>query len=112
MTALEGIRSNTTQVMGSTSFVSWAVANKGEISIEELFFIDLYFDGVEVARWSGSRLGSTFLNVITDWDGLSDVVRLSPGEHTLKLVVDPTNLIRETDENDNEVELEITWLPD
>ncbi len=112
MTALEGIRSNTTQVMGSTSFVSWAVANKGEISIEELFFIDLYFDGVEVARWSGSRLGSTFLNVITDWDGLSDVVRLSPGEHTLKLVVDPTNLIRETDENDNEVELVITWLPD
>jgi hypothetical protein len=98
--------------VGSTTYVSWAVANKGEVSVNELFFIDLYFDGVEVARWSGNRLDNVSPIVITDWDGLQDVVRLTPGDHTLKLVVDPTNLIAETDETDNEIEVVRTWLPD
>lgn len=110
--ALEQIRQNTAQAVGSTTYVSWAVANKGEVSVNELFFIDLYFDGVEVARWSGNRLDNVSLSVITDWDGLQDVVRLTPGDHTLKLVVDPTNLISETDETDNEIESTLTWLPD
>jgi hypothetical protein len=110
--ALEQIRQNTTQAVGSTTYVSWAVANKGELSVNKLFFVDLYFDGVEVARWSGNRLDNASLIVITDWDGLQDMVRITPGDHTLKLVVDPTNLIRETDETDNEIEITRTWLPD
>ena len=80
--------------------------------MNQLFFIDLYFDGVEVARWTGNRLDNVSLSVITDWDGLQDVVRLTSGDHTLKLVVDSTNLISETDETDNEIELTLTWLPD
>jgi hypothetical protein len=109
--ALEQIRQNTAQAVGSTTYVSWAVANKGDVPVNELFFIDLLFDGVAVARWSGNRLDTTSLSVITDWDNLEDVVRLTPGDHTLKLVVDPTNLIHETDETDNEIELVRTWLP-
>jgi hypothetical protein len=110
--ALEQIRQNTAQAVGSTTYVSWAVANKGEVSVNELFFVDLYFDGVEVARWSGNHLDNVSRIVITDWDGLQDMVRLTPGDHTLKLVVDPTNLISETDETDNEIEVVRTWLPD
>ena len=98
--------------MGSTTYVSWAVANKGEASVDRLFFIDLHFDGVEVARWRSNHLDNLSLSVITNWDGLQDVVRLTPGDHTLKLVVDPTNLIPETDETDNEIEIVRTWLPD
>lgn len=109
--ALEQIRQNTAQAVGSTTYVSWAVANKGDLPVDELFFIDLHFDGVAVARWSGNRLDTISLSVITDWDSLEDVVRLTPGDHTLKLVVDPTNLIHETDETDNEIELVRTWLP-
>ena len=112
MAALEQIRQNTPQAVGSTTYVSWAVANKGEVSVNELFFIDLYFDGVEVARWSVNHLDNLSLSVITDWDGLQDVVRLTAGDHVLKLVVDPTNLIPETDETDNEIEVVRTWLPD
>lgn len=111
MAALEQIRQNTAQAVGSTTYVSWAVANKGDVAVNELFFIDLLFDGVAVARWSGIRLDTISLSVITDWDSLEDVVRLTPGDHTLKLVVDPTNLIHETDETDNEIELVRTWLP-
>jgi hypothetical protein len=109
--ALEQIRQNTAQAVGSTTYVSWAVANKGDVAVNELFFVDLLFDGVAVARWSGIRLDTVSLSVITDWDSLEDVVRLTPGDHTLKLIVDPTNLIHETDETDNEIELIRTWLP-
>ena len=107
MAALEQIRQNTAQAVGSTTYVSWAVANKGDVAVNELFFVDLLFDGVAVARWSGIRLDTVSLSVITDWDSLEDVVRLTPGDHTLKLIVDPTNLIHETDETDNEIEFPI-----
>ncbi|HIM91678.1 MAG TPA: hypothetical protein EYM52_13275, partial [Dehalococcoidia bacterium] len=41
--------------------------------------------------------------------GLSEVVRLTPGEHTLKLHVDPHNLIDESDETNNSYEVTFMW---
>ena len=40
-----------------------------------------------------------------DWTGLADVVRLEPGEHVLKLWIDPYDEVQETNENDNVFEI-------
>lgn len=45
----------------------------------------------------------------SEWAGLSEVVRLTPGEHTLKLIVDPHNLIDASDETNNNYEVTFMW---
>lgn len=93
------------------TFISWAVTNLGPYSINQGFFVDLYFNGVVVQRWSNesgvSRNGAFVTN---GWNGLSNVITPYSGRHTLKLVIDPTNLVMETDETDNTFELTFDWL--
>ena len=73
--------------------------------------MDLYFDGIAVERWRGLGLKVNFFASITDWDELRTRVRIQPGIHTLQLVVDSTNLIPETNENDNSFQWQFRWQP-
>ena len=44
-----------------------------------------------------------------DWDGLSDAAAITEGSHTLKIVVDPENAVREANEDDNVYEKTFVW---
>ncbi|MFH1560588.1 MAG: CARDB domain-containing protein [Chloroflexota bacterium] len=93
------------------TYISWAVINNSRNSIDYTFYVDVYLDDVLAERWKGNGVGANQFISITDWEGLPTRVRLQPGTHMLKLVVDPTNLVPETDEVDNIYELEFTWAP-
>ncbi|MCH9039611.1 MAG: hypothetical protein IIC23_09475 [Chloroflexi bacterium] len=97
--------------VGADTFISWAVTNEGPHSINQRFFVDLYFNGAVVQRWSNESGVSRKGAYVTDgWAGLSTVIRPYSGKHTLKLVVDPTDLVRETDETDNTFEMTFDWM--
>lgn len=96
--------------LSTESFVSMAVRNDGEDPVVLEFFVDLYLGELLLQRFPArGSLGPKQFFTWTDWSSLTDFVRLVPGPQTLRVVVDPTNLIRETDETDNTYELTVTW---
>ncbi len=97
--------------MDAETYVSWAIASDGPEAVGGLFFVDLYFDGVVVARWETAGMARSQMSFVADWDKLGSLVRLDPGTHTLSLVVDSTGLISETDESDNVFQSEFAWEP-
>ncbi len=96
---------------GGESFVSWAVADTAGTQVDSRFFIDLQFDGVTVWRWTNDLLPAGGYIDITGWPDLHRLVNIDPGTHTLTLVIDPTDLIEESDETDNRFEAQVEWLP-
>lgn len=70
--------------------------------------VDLYFDDKLARRLVWSDLGADE-SVRFNTDDLRDLVDISPGQHTLRLVVDPLNRIRESDETDNEYTVDLVW---
>ena len=91
------------------TYISWALVNDGPGSVDYPFFVDVYLDGILAERWPVQALGAGEVIALMDWQGLYDRVRLEPGSHTLRLVVDPTDLVPELDENDNVYEVQFTW---
>ena len=97
--------------MDGATYISWAVLNDGRSNIDRSFFIDVSVNGLVVGRWQIEGVEANQLLSAADWEALSERVRLQPGRNTLKLVIDPTDLIPETDEYDNVYEAEFTWEP-
>jgi hypothetical protein len=91
------------------SYIRYAIENQGLASAPENVHTQLYFDGTLVSKefWSGAIVGNPVTR--SEWDGLSDVVTVTPGEHTLRLLVDPHNLITESDETNNSYEVTLRW---
>jgi hypothetical protein len=82
----------------------------GDELLAQGFFVDLYFDGSFIQRFPSQRpLPSRSIVAWDDWTFLTEFVRLTPGEHTLKVVADATGLVAEIDESDNVVEQTIVW---
>ncbi|MCY4527615.1 MAG: hypothetical protein OXD46_01105, partial [Chloroflexi bacterium] len=106
------MQSTTPQTVGKDTFVSWGLRNSGDMPLEERYFVDLYFDDVVVNRWTGISLATGGPATLIDWPHLSNSIDLTPGVHVLKLVLDSTNLIAESDETDNTYELEVIWEAD
>ncbi|MBM3948778.1 MAG: hypothetical protein FJ312_05985 [SAR202 cluster bacterium] len=99
--------------LGDTPFVSIGVGNMGEDLLAQGFFVDLYFDEYFVQRFPSRRpLPSRSIIAWDDWTFLAEFVRLTPGDHTLRVVADPTNLVTELDESDNVVQLSVVWRGD
>ena len=98
--------------MESRVYISWAITNTGPHTQNDLFYVDLLFDGMVLERWARRGVSPDRIYVVEDWEGLEALTSPHSGDHTLKLVVDSTGLIAETDESDNEIELELTWSPD
>ena len=90
--------------------VSIAVGNMGEDLLAQGFFVDLYFDDYFVQRFPSQRpLPSRSIIAWDDWAFLAEFVRLTPGEHTFRVVADPTGLVTELDESDNVMEQTVVW---
>ena len=95
--------------MSEVTYVDWFVRNDGPLTATRPFFTDLHFDDVFIHRWHTADLDPGATVGAVDWEGIGERVRITPGEHTLRLVVDPTNVITESDESDNVVERSFTW---
>lgn len=97
--------------VGSDTYISWAVTNLGPQSINQSFFVDLYFNGVMVQRWRNEKgVSRNGFYIIDGWVRLPELITPFSSTHILTLVVDPTNLVLETDETDNTFELTFDWL--
>ena len=80
-------------------YVDWSVTNNGTAATAVTFYTKLYVDDVEKGNWSitapmnvGVSMGAFDANIGT----------LTAGTHTFKIVTDVTNVIGESNENDNE----------
>ena len=100
-TSFQGRLSNGGLHLDDPTFISWAVTNIGPGNISDDFFVDLLYDDVVVERWIVRGMPKNNSASITDWVELETRVNITAGEHKLKLVVDSTDLIPETNESDN-----------
>ncbi|MFI5168045.1 MAG: Spi family protease inhibitor, partial [Thermoanaerobaculales bacterium] len=84
-----------------TLYLDWAAINNGTGSVpaSPSYYFDLYLDGSFWASWT-----ATFQWDPTLWAFANDAPlgSLSAGVHTLRLVCDATDVVRESDETDNE----------
>ena len=90
------------------TYLDWAVINDGSASTNRSYYVDVYFDGTLVKYWEITDNTTPGMSwYLHDWV-LS--VTTTPGPHTLRLVVDPTNLVQETNENDNTWSMTFNWI--
>lgn len=81
-----------------TLFIDWAALNDGNGATSTQFFVDLQVDGAVVRRWSvDPPLDSNFFVSVID----SEIGPLTPGPHTLTLLVDSEEAVVESNESDN-----------
>lgn len=83
-----------------TLYVSWAVLNDSDVSINTEFSVDLYIDGSFIASWVPANLPllDHYYLYLTDFS----IDPLSPGPHEIKIVADSSNAIDESNEGDNQ----------
>lgn len=97
--------------MNIPTYISYGFQNVSEFDIPKdiIIRVHLYIDEtlVDIRIWRGMRSG--FHGVSSEWDGIYDVINVTPGRHTLKVVIDPTNLVVESDEDNNIFEREFSW---
>ena len=96
-------------VKNSDVLVDFFVTNDGSATISGDYFIDLYIDDVIAQRWSGITIAPDHFIFIEGGTGLLDSFQLQPGEHEVKLVIDPTNLVAEKSDADNTFATTFTW---
>ncbi|MEW6680610.1 MAG: CARDB domain-containing protein, partial [bacterium] len=85
------------------TYIDWAIQNNEDANAGE-FKIDLYIDGSFIQRWSQSILSVGHWTHVDDWQRTLNV-----GYHTLKIVIDATNAISESNEDDNSYERQFYW---
>ncbi|SVD49064.1 uncharacterized protein METZ01_LOCUS401918, partial [marine metagenome] len=78
-------------------FITWAITNSGTESANTPFSIDLLVDGIPVERWSSKGLFVEEVQSVKDWDLLPTRTLLTPGIHTISLVVDSTSYVKNND---------------
>jgi PKD repeat protein len=102
---------NSTLVIGGPVYMSFAVQNEGKEGTPSPFFADLLFDGIVVKRTNFNPVRPGFSSFVVDWADLTATVRITPGKHRVSVVVDPTDLVVQSNENDNVFEHELEWAP-
>ena len=96
--------------LDGTAYLDVVVHNLSTIEATAPFAVDLYFDGAKVHTFDFSdRMAPNQLYWVQDWDGLSNAAAITEGSHTLKMVVDPDNAVREANEDDNVYEKTFIW---
>lgn len=84
---------------GSPIYVDWAAINNSSTAITAGFYYDLYVDGVLNMTWgSPSGLEANAPAVIQDYS----IGNLAAGTHTIRLKVDSSGAVSESNEADNE----------
>lgn len=107
--AVPGVRGSGPLDVKSPAFVDWTIRNAGPDPVPSGYVTDIYFDDIFVSRWQGVELPRGGSAGIRDWTGIHDVIRILPGRHVVRLVIDATDQIAETDESDNVMEITLDW---
>ncbi len=81
-----------------TLYVSWAEINSGTAT-SGVFYTELYMDGVPKNSW---YTAPPLVPNEYAWFADYSIGRLAAGTHTLKIVVDSTGVVSESNEGDNE----------
>ncbi len=91
--------------------VEFSALNDSPVGTDQDFSLNVWFDDMLVYfnHYAGARGGGY---AYLSFEDLASVVNITPGEHTIRLVADPGNVIEESDETDNEIELTLTWGTD
>ena len=91
-------------------FVDVVVHNESIVPAHEPFTVDLYFDGARIHSFDFEEaMTPNALWWSADWDGLPGEAGITVGEHTLRMVIDPDNLVVEAREDDNVYEVTLNW---
>ncbi len=92
--------SGETSLFNSTDslYVDWAVINNGTGPALNTFYTDLYVDGALDNSWYATSLPANYYTYVKDFS----IGSLSAGTHTIKIVVDPSFAIAESNETDNQ----------
>jgi hypothetical protein len=98
----------TTLSVDEITHLRFGVGNLGAASIDGEIRIHWYLDGA-LFRSSSWPWALARQKWISSFDGLGAALAISPGEHSLRLVLDPGNVIAEADETNNEIESTFTW---
>ena len=87
-----------------------AFTNAGAASTGLNIWAHLYLDDilVDVSVSPGLLMGDATRQLRVE--DLRERIPISPGEHTLRLVIDPTDLVAESDETNNVHERRLTWV--
>lgn len=94
-----GSKTDTALASTDTIYVAWALANFGTAGTSVRFYSELYVDGFLRGTWyTDPPLASNFYAYVEDFS----IGSLSGGTHTIRLKVDSTGVIPESDETDNE----------
>jgi hypothetical protein len=88
---------------GEWENITFRIKNQGAIATGTTFYIKLWVDGVSVGTWytNGLGAGATATSSIN--------VRLDPGSHEVKVEVDTTSAVGESDETNNARIENWTW---
>src|SRR5262249_42521812 len=77
---------------------SWAVVNNSSNgNIGQTFYSELFLDGVRSGSWYTPGLSPGFYTFVSGFD----IGKLSVGSHTLRIDTDITQVVPESNENDN-----------
>ena len=91
------------------TYIRFGFRNQGLASIPQDIWVYLYLDDILVIAQVGSGLIAEETAGSEEWPGLLEVVNVTPGRHTIKLEVDATDLVSESDEMNNVMEKSFTW---
>ena len=87
-------------------YVDWAAINNGSLGINTKFYSALYVDNNLKKSWFTESLDANYYAYVTDYS----IGSLDAGTHHIKLVVDSTGAVNESNEEDNEYTKTITVL--
>lgn len=86
-------------------YIDYAVLNQGSSATSGAFYIALFIDGIQKATWTrSSSLSLNTYYTVQDYN----IGSLGAGTHTLKIVVDNTGTIDESNETNNDYTKTIT----
>ncbi len=110
VTSYPGATTSSALSVDVTSLVLFSLANLGAVSVLQDIPVHVSVDGRVVwDAFVNDGLLSGRAGRDGPWDGLLDVLTLAPGEHALRLTLDPGNVIAESDESNNVYEQTFTW---
>ncbi|MBI4233108.1 MAG: hypothetical protein HY686_01555 [Chloroflexi bacterium] len=89
--------------------MSWAITNDGPADVGREFFVDLYFDDSLVERWTVAAAPAGGSHLVRDWADLPRRVRILPGPHILRLVIDPTDVAGQRERGDTAYAITAQW---
>jgi hypothetical protein len=104
ISSVPGTNSNGALYVGAPIYIDWGYQNTGQTNVG-FHYVELYIDDQRFVRYPFSGLGAGYVGGFDDWQE----TWMTPGWHTVKMVVDSDNNVGETDENNNVWQKQFYW---